>query len=282
MTARVNANGYGWRPGEYAAAYIDRPLVPDGQAAGPLWAEAPRTPRFVDMATGRPAPLGTTAAVLWSETHLHVAFWAEEPSPTATLTERDALLFFENDLELFIDGGDAYYELEFNALGTIYEVFFLWRDAAGPGTRWDRPEFSVHSPRVHSFGGDYDRGTRAFWTGNHPRGTRWAYLDYDLPGLDLRVHVDGSINDPGTLSRGWTAEVTIPWNSLADLANGRSLPPQDGDVWGFLFARFQQIGTRGGTATAGWCAHPFGVADTHVPECFTRVTFDRRHRLSGG
>jgi hypothetical protein len=275
MTRAMNANGYGWQPGELVAAHTDRPLVADGRASDPRWARAPRTPRFVDMATGLPAPLATTAAVIWTDTHLHIAFWAEEPTPTATLTQRDALIFFENDLEIFIDGGDAYYELEFNAAGTIYEVFFVWRDAAGPGTRWDQPKFDVHSPRVHSFGGDYDRGTSAFWTGNHPRGTRWAFLDHDMPGLDLKVHVDGRLNDPATLSRGWTAEVSIPWASLGDLANGRSLPPRDGDTWGILFARFEQIAMRSGTAAAGWCAHAFGVADTHIPESFTQVTFDR-------
>ena len=278
MPPVLNPDGYGWRPGHYQAGYIDGPLIRDGRAAGPLWNAAPRTPRFVDMGGGAAAPLATTAAVLWSERHLHIAFWAEEPAPVATLTDRDDLLFFENDLEIFIDGGDAYYELEFNALGTIYEVLFVWRDAAGRGSRWDTARFDVHSPRVHSFGGDYDRGTRAFWTGNHPRGTRWAFLDYDLAGLEVQVQVDGRLNDPATLSRGWTAEVTIPWASLADLANGRSLPPQDGDIWGILFARFQQIATRGGRATAGWCAHPFGVPDTHIPACFTQVVFDRRHQ----
>ena len=74
------------------------------------------------------------------------------------------------------------------------------------------------------------------------RGTRWAYLDYDLPGLDLRVHVDGRVNDPATLSRGWTAEVTIPWTALADLACGRALPPRDGDVWGMLPLRMEGQG----------------------------------------
>jgi hypothetical protein len=45
----------------------------------------------------------------------------------ASLTERDSLIFRENDLELFIHGGDCYYEV--NALGTVYEVFFVWKDA---------------------------------------------------------------------------------------------------------------------------------------------------------
>jgi hypothetical protein len=277
----LNKNGYGMKPGTYTANYIARPLVTTGAAKDPAWAAAGRTPRFVDMRSGAPAPLDTTASVVWNETALYIAFFAAEPSVTATLTERDDLLFFENDLEIFIDGGDSYYELEFNALGTIYEVFFIWRDAYQPGSKWDVPKFNVHSPRVHSFGGDYDHGTKSFWTGNHPRGTRWAFLDYDMPGLDLKVAVDGKPNDPAKVDRGWTAEITIPWASLADLTNGRSLPPKDGDTWGIFFGRFQQLAVRSptGYATGGYAAHQFGVADTHVPECFTQVVFDRNNRI---
>lgn len=274
-----NPNGYGNTPGTYAARYVTTPVVSDGRTASDAWTHAPRTPRFVDMLTGTPAPLDTTASVLWDETNLYIAFWAAEPHLVATLTDRDDLLFFENDLELFIDGGDSYYELEFNAAGTVYEVFFIWRDAYAKGSRWDVPRFDVHNPRVHSFGGDYDRGTAAFWTGNHPRGTRWAFLDYDLPGIDLKVAVDGTLNDPSDRDHGWTAEITIPWVSLTDLANGRSLPPKDGDIWGLFFGRFEQMAARTGNMTGGWAAHPFGVADTHVPECFTQVTFDRRNRV---
>ena len=118
-------------------------------------------------------------------------------------------------------------------------------------------------------------GPKTFWHGAHPRGPRWAFLDYDLPGLELKTAVDGTLNDPTDVDRGWTAEVTIPWAGLADLANGRSLPPKDGETWGLFMGRFQQIDARAGKVTAGWAAHKFGVADTHVPECFTQVTFDR-------
>lgn len=274
-----NRIGYGDRPGRYAATYVSMPPVPDGRALSPQWAGAPRTPRFVDMATGAPAPMDTTASILWDETALYIAFWAQEPDLTATMTERDALLFFENDLEIFIDGGDSYYELELNAAGTIYEVFYIWRDAYTKGSRWDQPRFDVHHPRVHSFGGDYARDRHNFWTGAHPRGPRWAYLDYDLPGLSVQVALEGTLNDPRDTDHGWTAEITIPWASLADLAGGRSLPPRDGDVWGIFMGRFQQIAARSGAATAGWSAHAFGVADTHVPECFTQVVFDRRTKL---
>ncbi len=270
-----NNIGYGWKPGHYTAHRASSPIIADGRAASAAWTAAPRTPRFVDMLTGASAPMNTTAAALWDDEALYIAFWAEEPAVTATMTERDALLFFDNDLEIFIDGGEAYYELELNALGTVYEVFYVWRDAYTRGSRWDVPRFDVHNPRVQSFGGDYPRDRRNFWTGNHPRGTRWAFLDYDLPGLQVKVHVDGEINQPDNIDRGWTAEIVIPWRGLTDLANGRSLPPREGDTWGIFFGRFEQIATRSPaeTATAGWAAHAFGVADTHLPECFTQVTF---------
>jgi predicted metal-dependent HD superfamily phosphohydrolase len=45
-----------------------------------------------------------------------------------TLTERDSKIWFDNDLEIFIAGKDAYYEFEINALGTIYEVMWIWKD----------------------------------------------------------------------------------------------------------------------------------------------------------
>lgn len=221
-----NPNGYGMLPGTHVAHHVTSPPRTDGRASDPVWADAPRTPRFVDMLTGTPAPLETAAAVLWDETALYVAFWAAEPNLVATLTTRDDLLFFENDLELFIDGGDSYYELEFNALGTIYEVFFVWSDADQRGGRWDVPRFEVHAPRVHSFGGDYDRGAATFWTSHHPRGTRWAFLDYDMPGLDLKVPVDGTVNDPTRLERGWTAEMRFPGPARPTLPMGAVCPPR--------------------------------------------------------
>jgi hypothetical protein len=267
-----NPNGYGDLPGAHAAAYV----TPGGALP---WDRAPRTPRFVDMLTGTPAPMATSAAVLWDEVNLYIRFWAEEPNLSATMTERDALLFFENDLEIFIDGGDSYYQLEFNALGTVYEVFYIWRDAYQWGGTWDQPRFDVHHPRIHSFGGDYERTRDTFWTGAHPRGRRWAFLDYDLPGLQVTISVVGTVNDPSDVDRGWQADLVIPWAGLADLAGGRSLPPKDGDVWGIFMGRFQQIATRSDVVTAGWAAHPFGVADTHVPECFTKVRFDPRNRI---
>jgi Carbohydrate family 9 binding domain-like len=271
----LNPNGYGWRGTTYTAHRAAVRPRGDGRLDTAPWTTASRTPRFVDLITGAPAPLDTNAAVLWDDDALYIGFWSADPQVTATMTERDTLLFYESDVEVFIDGGDSYYELELNALGTVYEVFYLWRDAFSPGGAWDQPRFDVHQPRVHSFAGDHGPGPESFWAGDHPRGTRWAYLDYDLAGLAVAVHVDGVPNDPTVVDHGWTAEIRIPWSGLSDLAAGRSLPPTDGDVWSIFLGRFQHFATRrpGETMSVGWAVNAHGINDTHVPESFTGVAF---------
>jgi hypothetical protein len=237
------------------------------------WDSVPRTATFCDMATGAPALYETTSAILWDDDNLYIRFWVEEPYPVATQTERDCLIFRENDIEIFIDGGDCYYEFEISALGTIYEVFFIWKDAFGKGGRFDLPEFNLYEREAFSFGGNFDRTNEHFWRGTHPRGVRWAFLDWDFPGLKTQVWVEGELNNPDVKSKGWHAEVTLPWAGMKHLADGRSLPPRDGDIWKLFLGRFQIINVGGQAVQAAWCATPHGVYDTHMPEKFTPIVF---------
>jgi hypothetical protein len=54
------------------------------------------------MVTGDPAFFDTRAAALWDNDNLYIAFWVEEPFVEAHLTERDSLIFMENDVEVFM------------------------------------------------------------------------------------------------------------------------------------------------------------------------------------
>ena len=224
------------------------------------------------MVTGDPGYFDTRAAALWDETNLYVAFWIEEPFVEAHLTGRDSLIFNENDVEVFIDGGDCYYEFEINALGTVYEVFFVWQDAL---QHLNAPEFDVRTRKALTFGGNYDRDAATFWRGTHPRGCRWAFLDWDFPGMRSAVRVDGAINQRAKVDRGWTVELAFPWAGMKWLANGRSLPPQDGDIWRMFFGRFEKL-TFGGAELnphPAWVWTPHGVYDTHLPDRWTTVRF---------
>lgn len=262
----------------YTCYRTQSPPLIDGLLGEEAWRRAAKSPRFVDMASGAPGFYDTRAAALWDDQNLYVAFWVEEPFVRATLAERDGIVFAENDVEVFIDGGDCYYEFEINALGTIYEVLFIWRDAFTRGSRFDVPEFDLLSRQAFSFGGDYDRRAESFWRGTHPRGVRWAFLDWDLPGLRWAVYVDGTLNDDSDVDRGWTVELAFPWAGMKWLAGGRPLPPRDGDTWRMFFGRFQRLLAGGAEIQPhpAWAWNAHGVYDTHKPECFTYVHFSER------
>ncbi|HEY0854642.1 MAG TPA: hypothetical protein VGD86_07425, partial [Devosia sp.] len=48
------------------------PLSIDGRLDKPSWQRAQRSPRFVDLITGRPTIHDTRAAVLWDDDYLYV------------------------------------------------------------------------------------------------------------------------------------------------------------------------------------------------------------------
>ena len=210
-------------------------------------------------------------AGLWDDTCLYLAYWIEEPNVRADLTERDSPVYYENDIELFIAGEDCYYEFQINARGTIYEVFYIWQDAFQKGSRFDTPEFDLLNRKVDILGGFQDNMRYR----KHPRGRRWAFMDWDFPGLQTAVRIDGTLNDDSDIDRGWAVELAFPWSGMKTLAGGRPVPPQAGDIWRMDFSRFQALDANGQPIdpSAGWAFNRHGVYDSHVPECFTFVHF---------
>ncbi|HWB28613.1 MAG TPA: carbohydrate-binding family 9-like protein [Chitinophagaceae bacterium] len=260
---------------DYTAKKIAASINIDGNIYKDIWKKAEWSKRFADMVTGQPGMYNTQAALLWSESHLYIAVTSEEPFVEALQTQRDSIVFLENDLEIFIDGGDCYYELEVNAANTIYEVFFIWKDAYTKDSRFNIPQFDVHQPQAYTFGGDYDRSGASFWKGTHPRGIRWAFTNFDMPGLQTAVQVEGTINDNSDIDKGWNLEVAIPWASLQLLAGGRSLPPANGDIWSMFLGRFQKL-MAGGKEVAphpAMALNSHGIYDTHLPDKWSRICF---------
>lgn len=257
--------------GHYTSYRTSAAITIDGRLDEPSWRKAPKSPRFVDLVTGSPAPLDTRMAALWDEHNLYIGFWVEEPHIRAKFTERDSPIYMENDVEVFIAGKDCYYEFEINALGTVYEVFFIWQDAYKKGSVFQKPEFDLLSRRVDVLGGFQD----SMRFGKHPRGKRWAFLDWDFPGMRSAVRLDGTLNGGSDVDKGWTVELAFPWKGMELMADGRALPPQDGDAWRMDFSRFEAFDLKGDPVdpSAGWAFNKHGVYDSHIPECFTFVHF---------
>ncbi len=260
-------------PRVYEAPRAPSPPAIDGSLDDPAWRAAPWTEPFVDIrGDDWPEPTWRTRAkIVWDESRLYVAAELEEPHLWATLADRDAILYRENDFEVFIDpDGDAldYYELEVNALGTEFDLFL---------------------PRPYNRKGK-------------------ANVGWDMAGLRTAVVLDGTLNDPSDEDRGWTVEIAIPWSALAPPAGGaasddprgtdryasveggRHRPgaaPQAGDRWRINFSRVQwpveaapggyrrarEPGPEDRHPEHNWVWSPQGEINMHVPEMWGIVRF---------
>ena len=232
-------------PKGYVCGRAGGVIAVDGKLDDPAWAAAPWTDDFVDIEGDvRPRPrFRTRAKMLWDETYFYVAAELAEPHVWGTLKDHDAVIFADNDFEVFIDPeGDNhdYFELEINALATEWDLLLEkpYRDG-GP-----------------------------------------ALNAWEIPGLREGVHVDGTLNDPSDRDRGWTVELALPWKALAP-RNDRPGPPSDGDQWRVNFSRveWEHLVEAGRTKKVAdrrednWVWSPQGVIDMHRPERWGYVQF---------
>lgn len=232
-------------PRGYVASRATTPVEVDGKLDDAAWADAPWTEDFVDIeGDKKPKPrFRTRAKMLWDDRFFYIAAEMEEPHVWGTLTKHDAVIFHDNDFEVFIDpDGDNhnYFELEINALDAVWDLFL---------------------PKPYRDGGKADNG-------------------WEVPGLKAVTHVDGTLNDPMSEDRGWTVELAIPWASMADKA-GVPTPPRDGDLWRVNFSRVQwahqvvdhdyrKIPDR---KADNWVWSPQGAINMHLPERWGFVQF---------
>ena len=190
----------------------------------------------------------------------------EEPFVHAKYTNHNDPIYYDNDVEFFIAGRDAYYEFEINAFNTCYEVFFIWDDAYEKAGFSIRPEFS--RDKLKAFNGVGFK--------NHPRGGRLGNFNWSFPGKQTAVRINGTINDDKDRDGGWTVELALPWKGMEPLAmpDRRALPPRDGDVWRMDFSRFNTYKEAAPAKdSGGWVWTRHGIWDSHIPECFARVRF---------
>lgn len=253
---------------KYTAYRLTKKPVIDGKLDEDFWQKIEKSPRFTDLVSGRETIHDTRSAVAWDEENLYIAFWVEEPYVQGKFTNHNDLIYQENDIEVFIAAKNAYYEFELNALNTRYEVFFMWQSEYKKNGFDKIPNLQLGNPLVREFNGvDFK---------NHPRGLRYGSWDFKFPGLQSAVAVDGTLNDQKDRDRGWTVELAFPWKGMEWLMKGdnRPYPPKNNDVWRIDFTRFNTYKEAPPAKdNGGWAWSPHGVWDSHVPECFPKITF---------
>lgn len=222
------------------------------------WMEAEWTKEFVDIRGPEfPAPLyATRVKMLWDDNYFYVAARLKEPHIQGTITRHDAVIFHDNDFEVFIDpSGDThlYYELEINALNTIWDLLLV------------KP-YRVGGPPVNSL---------------------------ESRGIKTAVHINGTLNNPEDTDSCWYVEMAIPLATLAELDGKRK--PTEGTQWRVNFSRVQwhtrvvdgvyekitDPKTGRPLPEENWVWSPQGVIDMHRPETWGFVQFSELNAGSG-
>lgn len=239
------------KPRHYLAYFVTNPLTMDGKLTEPSWEKASWSEPFLDIqGPDFPKPQQLTQMkMLWDKEFLYIGVRLEETHIWATYTERESVIFHENDIEVFLDpDGDThhYYELEINALGTVWDLMLTrpYRDGGKPINGWN----------INNF--------------------RHA------------VHLEGTPNDPSDEDDYWSLEMAIPWKSLSQSGpNFRA--PIPGTQWKINFSRVQwQIQSDGNGYKKtinpdtgkhfredNWVWSPMGLVNMHLPDRWGLVQF---------
>jgi hypothetical protein len=252
---RIPEPKVGFAPFEYVCRRAVSPIRIDGRLDDPAWRDADWTEVFGDIeGAAKPAPrYRTRVQILWDDQYLYIGAYLEEPHVWATLTERDSIIFQDNDFEVFIDpDGDThnYYELEMNALNTVWDLLLI------------RP-YRDGGPAVHS---------------------------WDIQGLRTAVNVMGTLNDPSDRDKAWTLEIALPFVVLKECIPGKPERPSAGDQWRVNFSRVEysldvengkyvkakDAGTGRSLPEDNWTWTPQGVINIHYPEMWGTVQFSSK------
>lgn len=237
-------------PKHYVCYRAAQPLNIDGELNEVAWQQAPWTDLFEDIeGDKKPAPtFATRAKMLWDDEYLYIGAYLEEPHLCANITERDAVIFYDNDFEVFIDpDGDThgYYEFEMNAFNTVWDLLLAkpYRDGGPPLNAWD------------------------------------------INGLKSAVSLKGTVNQPEDIDEGWFVELAFPLKVLREYCGG--VDAKAGNQWRINFSRVQwqydvvegqyqkTINPETGKhfPENNWVWSPQGVIDMHRPETWGFLQF---------
>lgn len=189
-------------PKQYTAFFNELEPEIDGKIDDAVWQNAHWTEYFTDIEGDKKAAptWDTRVKMSWNESGLFIAAELMEPHIWAYLKNFDDIVFYDNDFEVFIDPDNDthhYYEIEVNAINTIFDLFM---------------------PKP------YRNGSRAM-------------IVYNAPGLKSAVSIQGTLNKPDDLDKGWTVEMFIPFAALS--MTNKAKIPVDGDFWRINFSRVE-------------------------------------------
>lgn len=189
-------------PKTYVVHKISQSLSIDGKADEMDWKNAAFTANFIDIEGIKIPSQATKVKMLWDTDFLYVYAKLYEKHIWGDITKRDAVIFYNNDFEVFISPSNDthnYGEIEINALGTVWDL-------------------ALNKP---------------YNVGGKPK-NRW-----NLNDLKTAVFIKGTLNDSHDTDEYWSVEMAIPLSAFAELKNKPKVKPKNGEQWRINFSRVQ-------------------------------------------
>ncbi|MFC5683711.1 carbohydrate-binding family 9-like protein [Flavobacterium sp. MAHUQ-51] len=237
-------------PKSYVAYKTTEKVVIDGEDLESSWSKSEWTDAFIDIEGVEKPKYETKVKMLWDEKNYYILAKIQEPHVWANLKQHDTIIFYNNDFEVFIDpDGDTYnyYELEINALNTVWDLFL------------SKPY----------------------------RERNVVLNDWDITGLQSAVKVHGTINNPNDTDEGWVLEIAIPWAAYQKSYGEDNVPRDKFWRVNFSRVNWQHSLVNGKYERKkevsgkflpeyNWVWSPQGVINMHEPEKWGYVYFSTK------
>jgi len=245
-----------FKPRQYVAYRTIDDITVDGKFEESSWKNAEWTENHVHIVfKGYKNPnLDTRSKMVWDDENMYFAGFLEEPNIYAHLTKKDTVICRESDFEIFIDvDSDArnYVEIEFNALGTIWDM---------------------------TYAKELDKGAL-------PKSWYWIPTSepWDVEGMRLTVRTYGTLNYPFDKDDGWSYECSIPWSTLQERSLSGDKLNRNGASMRVNFSRVQfnikeewPITDWRPIKGVDWLWSPMLTYRAHITEAFGRVIMSER------
>ena len=220
---------------------------------------------FLGIADASEPTFQTLAHLLWDDDYLYVGFDLHDPDVWSRSALRDNDCSKEYAERAFISQGvftPEWRRLECNIMHMDKFVKVLI-DPDNDGENY--MEFQIN-PVNNIFDALYSQGFQEKW-GDRERGENVAWT---CPGLLTAVHIEGTLNAPHDVDKGWCMEMALPWKALAPFTKG-ACPPKAGDVWGAHLGRIHKQKTE--DPNIYWTWPVIGSLNCHLPSTYGHLVF---------
>jgi hypothetical protein len=203
-------------------------VVVDGEIGTQEWAAASPAVEFqFPWDSQTGAKQKTRARLLWDDEYLYVAYECDDADIYAQFTERDDPVYRDDTVEIFLN---------------------------------------VKPSQIAAYYG-FEVNARGAYNDYICTEAQHYLKRFQMEGLKMSSHIDGTLNMRGDKDRGWSMEVAIPWKNFDSMAP----PPKVGTVYTANLNRWD--GVEPNRRLSVWSDSKLDWPHPHAPEHFGELVF---------